>query len=303
MDLNDKRNQSGGQIPRGTHEPTVILGTTGDVTRVFERAMPRTGFYVKADDTIVYNVTSQINNININCRYRLMRPDGTITINLQVMQYTGGGAGQTLTVNLIEGWLLSVQMDTQNNNVPDGACYVLAAIGHGNTATGTGNTVLFADYLISFQWIGWPGSGINRDTQGRGWPETLVQATTGVGTQITLQLASGHRFAIDSVAVTLVTSATVANRLVVAELSDQTRVYVQAPTNQAQAASTTFTYYWGKGLQYGFLNGNTVYSPWVFDQESGGDIGVQVIAAAFALQAGDQFSNLIVRLRHWHEND
>lgn len=303
MDINDKRNQSGGFIPRGTHEETQILGTRGEVQPTFHRVLPHTAMYVTPADQLLLNVTPETFGGSMLLNYRLMLPDGTIQTAQETLQIVGNGNEQTKFIPLVEGWLLSVTVYFNSAQVPTGTTYVQVFLVRSGTAQVVWPTLLIGEYINSFYHLAWPGSPVIQPVNGRGWPNTKVAAAVGAGANITLQLDIHHRFVIDYVQVTLATAAAVANRLVQLNLFDGVRTFAVIPSNATQTASTTFQYFFAKGMQYIIYNTTEVFAPFPLDMESPSDAPLLITAAAFGLQAADQFSNMFVRTRQWQESD
>jgi len=303
QDKNDKHNISGNVFADSRSVQTEILGTLGDVDETFQRVMPRSGFYVKAEDTLLLNITSIPLTAQIFLNYRLLLPDGTIITAQENLTFTSVGNEIAKTIALVEGWLLSVTVELNTAQIPTGACYVQVFLIRGSFLNVVWPTQLIGDYLNSFYHLGWPGAPILKPTEGRGHPLTLVGGAVGAGLAIQLNLSNQFRFVIDSVDVVLVTSAAAANRFVRINLFDGTRTYIQASSGFAQAASLTTVYSFAAGEAFNSTATDVVNAPLPLNAEGAVDQPLNITATALNLQAADQFSNLFVRARAWHESD
>lgn len=304
MDINDKRNQSGGQIPAGVREETVILGTRGDVTHPFLRAMPRTGFYVKADDVINFQVTSDLNNLTMDIAWRLILPDGTVVRFEDRPLFTSGGSFQAFNYHLQEGWLVAASCSTLTSFVPEGTTFVQIIIGQATSTQGiVCQTILTSGTIQSFVGVSWPGT-IVRVTDGIGWNRNAGVGNPAAGAEWSFLFPNNKRTRIEAVTFTLATSAAVANRFVRLRLDTSGVTIVIFPSGVAQAASQTVTYTFSAGV--GPVSGDPtlIHAPLPLYLESDlNNIPLHISTLTNNLQGADQYSAIQLSIRQWHESD
>jgi hypothetical protein len=194
------------------------------------------------------------------------------------------------TVPLAEGYLLAVSAVATNSR-SRGIVFARAMLIRGSAGFVSQNAfqVLFADYPTNNAPVGWPNGRVLHPSEG---PGAIVRASTGnpaAGNDFSFIPADALRWRIQSLKATLTTSATVANRIVHALVTDAGgAVYWNEPAITAQVASTTVQYCFGPGLTpQPTVDGVAVIgvpSNLIIAQRH------QILSATTALQAGDQWS-------------
>jgi hypothetical protein len=224
----------------------------------------------------------------------------TITALLQVA--AANATTQAISIPLSEGYLLSVAVVEQSTNAPTrGVCFCRAFISRGPTqVTGPfAARVLLADYVVSNGPIGWPEGRVLAPTEGPGDLRAIAVGNPAAGSDWTFTVPANTRMRIQAVGMTFVASAAVANRNVRLMFSDGGNPYWRSSGQAVITAGQT------KGI-YG--------SPQSVVQNLGGEMNIptpiglimlagQLIQSATqALDAGDQFSQIIIEVEEWVDN-
>lgn len=300
---NDPRNQSGGQIPRGTHEETGVL-TKRLHHPIFERVLPRTAIYVTDSDVLSFNITSDVNNLQMLFAYRLMLTDGTIVRFQDTPTYTAAGSGQSFNYHLPEGWLLSASALANGNFVPEGSCLAQIILGQlGGAGVVVGDITLSSGCVQSFNGITWPGY-YRTSLESFGWARSTGVGAPAAGLDWSFALSQFRRTRIHTINFSLTTSVAVANRFVRVRLDTGGSTISIVPSGFAQVASTTVNYAFGVGLAAISSDPTLISAPipqfWENDVTNA---FYHVSSQTLNLQAADQLSGVNIFLRQWHESD
>jgi len=198
--------------------------------------------------------------------------------------------------DLEEGDLLSVRAYISGGDTKRGHCFVqvfLCAFGANFAA---GKLQLISDYVYNSFSPSWPG-GIQKDSiEGPGAFTVVSVANPSAGANLSYAVPQDALYKLFSVRFRLVTSATVADRLVQLAIDDATTnlFFVGAPS--AQGGSTTFDYY------FGVVAANT-YSAGVIPGLLNGPImlpaGFKIKAVIDSIQVGDQISVARIYAEEW----
>jgi hypothetical protein len=218
---------------------------------------------------------------------------------LQLTVPVTGGTPATVKLPLQEGYLLSV------------AASSATATGRGSTfvrcwlqqrgATGASIApamVLFADYTTQTAPIGWPPGRVLYPTEGTGLALELNPSNPSAGTDWSYQVPTSTRMRIESIGAKLVTSSTAGARVVhVYVLSGGGRGAWSCAVQQSIPASTTAQFSAAPGqfssvVDTVSING-PLPSPMILTSSS--TIGV----STSNIQAGDQWSNIVLLTEQW----
>lgn len=144
----------------------------------------------------------------------LRSDDGQITTSEDVLNAPNAGALVTKDIPLIEGFLMGVTIiDSTGNNVR-GNVFITAQIMRGTSTNNRTVRLLFADYVVGNQPIGYPFSRTTQSIDGRGAIVFQVGGAAGAGNETGFGLtAPGQRLSVHCASLTFVASAAVANRV------------------------------------------------------------------------------------------
>lgn len=304
QDRNDKYNISGAQFVQPADD-FQVMGSPGAVDDPFQRVLPRTAIYVVPADTLLLNVTAEFALFpSINLAYRLLLTDGTVQTFLQAFQITNGNGENTFSVQLPEGWLLSVTVEANTANIPTGAVYAQVFLIRGASGNLVWPTLLLGEYINSFFHIAWPGTPIRIPTEGRGFTQAINPANPGAGNNFSFTFDQRFRWRLDSLAFKFTTSAVVANRSVRLLIGTVALFNMAIPAPGVQAASTTLDYTWGTGLPYGATDATFGFTaPLPANLEWSTASHLPLITSIGNIDVGDTITAVIIRATSWIESD
>lgn len=293
------------------------------VTFEFNDLVPPSNVYINTGDGFAISWFSQLANINPVITARLLLPFGPISgqpdrgetdiegdkririgqvvIFQQQLNAAAVGIAASQFFPLQEGYLLSVSAGVLLGQVVKrGQTYVSLGLQRASIG-GFRYQELFADYIVNAGDTGWPNGRIIQSTEGPGNALTITVANPAAGADWTQAVPVGARWRLVSWAATLTTSATVANRLVRAQITDAGNIpYSWGAPTQAVPASTAAIVSALQSTTPPVATETSVAcvvpsNPYLF---AGDKIGTNTLN----IQAGDQWSNIRIKIEQWVEN-
>lgn len=179
--------------------------------------------------------------------------------------------------------------------VQRGACYVKIWL----RVEGIVVALLGAGYVTDTNTMIWPG-GLNESSiDGPGLIRSITGTNPAAGVEISDSVPTGARWKIRSLSFTLVTDATVSNRVVRLQTKFGTNLFSMISANTLQTASLTWTYSHdlnGENLE---ASGNLLLMLKLPDMILPADYNIQT--DTLNLQAGDNFSAPTMSVEEWIE--
>lgn len=172
-----------------------------------------TELYVSGDAQIRLRVTNWLSAFppSFNFTYKLILSDtGVLTTFEQLVQLTAGTT-QVQLFALQEGFLLSAEVQS-GSAANRGQVFVVAEIVRGSGADLKFERVLFADYVVTGQSIGFPTSGVQQSVNGRGFLHIINSGGFGAGAEVLMSPGANERMQLIGVNLTFVTSAAAGTR-------------------------------------------------------------------------------------------
>src|SRR5271157_221803 len=207
--------------------------------------------------------------------------------------------GATVRIPLIEGYLLSVAASATNGGTR-GLTFARCWLQQRSvTATGLpAAKVLFADYPTPYAPIGWPDGRVLYPTEGPGNIVEVVIGNPSAGMDWVYLFNAQTRARISSVGAKLATSATASNRIPrIQILSTASTIVWSAAVQQAQAASLTGQFSAGPAQVQSVVDTTTLVaslpSPCILAP------GETLRVSTLNIQAGDQWSNIVIVAEEW----
>jgi hypothetical protein len=238
-----------------------------------------------------------VTNVNLSVTARILNPDGTLTYCEwdQVFPLNGG---LTALVALAPGYLVGLTITCNNGVVSDGVLFCVAGLIHRPQPGAPLDTLLIAHYVSYWAPAGWPMSIVGHISDTRGFPFVANQRAPGAGSYAQYTCVDQYLEVISAQA-TLTTDAVAGNRQVYGMVTPygggQSSVTI---SNAIQAASTSVAYTFAVGLQIEDAAGGAqqlMPLPAGLVVASGGQIRLY----AAGMDAGDQWSNLVILGRAW----
>lgn len=270
-----------------------------ELTFATQNLQPPTPLYVTVSDTMQLTVWNHVTGIEVDITGRVLRADGSIIRIFQPVFPTANRAANVVKVNLPNGWLLDISINTPTASVARGQCFAQCTIVRGAAAALSAVQLLAQDYVATGLAMQWPGGLVRSPLEGPGF---IVSQTTTVGAGLdwSFTVPSNTRWKVRAVSAFLTASATVASRLVALNLKDTVgNIYYGMQCNASQTASQALRYNWYPGAPFTALITSVITSPIPTDTVLFTNMSISVTTAN--LQAGDQWSLITMAVEEWIE--
>lgn len=273
------------------HHPSDL--TAEQVTRLAMSGVP-----VRTRDVIVLRILNTTANTTIQFGGRVLKQDGTqVDINQQLV-LAPNVVVREISIPLLDGWLLSFQVNAQDAAFAYATMYVEAFLSFGTGTSTQRYRTLFSDYLDARSAIAWPHIERIVPGEGPGDIRSLSSPNPAAGAEINDVLTAELKYHFKSLSFTLVTDATAANRRVSLEiLEDSGGVVAQIPVQVAQTASLTWRYTFAMGVPVILDTVGLLMVLPIPDMFMNGDYEINTVTQN--LQPGDNFSGYVANLNAW----
>lgn len=272
----------------------VLAGPSNIVTFGLVKVAPPSPLYIQRDDQLAFLFQSSFANDQLLVSGRFLRAaDGQVVPFTAAFKVSGAGNRNVQTLALGEGYLLSLSAVSFSSSVR-GQLFCTAFIQRGLVATAplTGaNQILFSDYVMSDQPVGWPGGRIVGAVEGTGGFISGTQANPAAGADISVPVTPNVTLRMHWISATLTTSATVATRIPTFFIGGSGQGVPNVAPITGQAASTAVVYKLIQTVQPYTDAGTNVTLPLPPNLVLPTASSVFVTSTA-GIQAGDQWSNI-----------
>ncbi len=268
------------------------------MTGVPLEALSQSGVPTRRRDLIVIRVLNISSSATIQFGGRLLKEDGTqVDINEQKSLSTTSVV-QEFTIQVVNGWLLSFQVNAQGATFEPGTMYIEAFLSFGSGTSTQRYRTLFSGYLDARTALAWPRVFRSIPGEGQGDIRTFSIAQPAAGVELLSGSLPEGKYHFTTIHFNLVTDGTSANRHVSLQvLEDGGGVVFQIGSNINHTA--------GVPLHYTFsLMGSTqvdltaAFAAFPFpDMFMNGDYELNTVTTN--LQAGDRFSALSANVEFW----
>ncbi len=183
-------------------------------------------------------------------------------------------------------------VSTASISLKPGQTFVRVLVEHGAGPDPVVLTQLTEGYVTDHHNLKWPSAAAFTSTQSHNFLTTLTSADPAAGAEITFTVPANAQLDVSAVRFTLTTSVAAANRQVHVVVDDGATVLYDAPANAVQAASLTRNYNVTFQTAQPAATDNEIYI--AMPIRSRLSSGFRIRTATTALQAGDDFSAMIV---------
>lgn len=293
----------------------------------FQHVDPPSLQYIQRDDVLVLQAMSVIANETVYVFIRMLlpyasipgQPDGGSTSAVTIESLTGPGyvqviaeqlnlgaafAVQRLTIPLTEGYLLSVAVGTANSG-RRGQTFARVWLNRGPIVAPVQNAgaVLFADYVTTSTPSGWPYGRIISPVEDPGNIVDTSTANPAAGADLISVHAITGRARLAAFKATFTASATVANRFPSFQVAEAGggNVRWQVQDTVAVTASQVITYSLAPGGTNVRGGGSPIFATMPVPSPEFDYAGVQVNSVTQGIQAGDQWSAILMVTEEWLE--
>jgi len=260
-----------------------------------ESAVPPIDYYVAQDDVLNINAFSSIAGGSITVSWRLLLPDGTVKLNQQQLALTANRAKQTTTVQLTEGFLLSIFV-INGVALSGNRTYVQIRLRKGS-AVFTDEQVLVQGYLSSERFLSWPPGIHENGSDGQGAVISITGTVPGAGAEISETVPTNAMWQLLAFRYSLVTAVAAATRQSDLLMDDGTNTFLENAPASTQAASLTQIYNWQAGIQNAAVANGIIAGP--FAQPIYLIAGFRIRTHTFNIQAADQYTAPQYLVKEW----
>lgn len=200
---------------------------------------PDQALYLQNNDFIGFNFLTNTANQQIKVNYRYLTPQGEIKEG----SFTTAKFNPTLfqKITLGECWLLSFDLE-QLVTTAGQWCFAQVVLLRNSTAVsaiGNSYATIWQGYVPGAAPEGWPGTPLQRITDGQGFMRSIVGASPAAGAEVNETVPGNSRWQLIALTVTLNTSAAVASRNTGFKITDGITTKYLIHSSNSQAASST----------------------------------------------------------------
>ena len=259
-------------------------------------ASPPVDAYVGKDDQLWVMTACSLSNTVLTVTARLLLPDGTIVPNQWTIAAPNQRTGFFTPLALPECFILSVAV-VSNSSFGAGTVYVTLNISRGVPSLAQQYQVLVKGYVNGSIPLCYPGGLQTTNLDCAGNIRTVTGTTPAAGTNSSDTVPTGAKWQVLAIQLQLVSSVTVANRVVAILFDDGGSVFSSNINNVVQAASSTFTWSFAPGLINQAVVNNIVMT--CIPNKVFLYPGYRIRSSILALQAGDQISQIFYQVQEW----
>jgi len=213
------------------------------------RAAPPSPVYVGVDDRIYMRGASVGGSHTLRISGRVLLPDGIVVPFVETLSTTGATFSIS-TFRIPEGFLLSLAAALVSAATPSGIVWVEIGILRGRPADYQTAQILISAAPSSSSSVSWP-PGIHRlSVDEPGHIVVAANSDAAAGAEFSVSVPATQRWRLDAIRLPFVTDATVANRSPRIEFVTGATILWRSRPFDVQAASTTRTYNWARGVTY-----------------------------------------------------
>jgi hypothetical protein len=259
----------------------------------------RAGLYTTGEDHLRIRCLNSVTNAVVGVRGRFLAR-GARDVQILARDF-GPDADRSPggnTLHLGDGLLTDLTAMILSGAVQHGQLWVGVEVGRGTGLGGQTLAFLMEGYVTSEHRLSWPGGSHEAPLGGPGALRSIAGSAPAAGANISETVPTGARWRVLACRFTLVTSATVANRVVGIDLDDGTTSFYSMAARNLQAASQTFTYTVGTGFAYDISAPDNRFGIPIPDGVELG-AGYRFRTTVFNIQAGDQLSAPQLLVREW----
>jgi len=255
-------------------------------------------FYLTGEEELQLTDYANAAGVTLRVTGRILRPDNTISRIQFDHSPNSNRTPATKIAALSEGWLLGLTVRAIAGTPPFGSVWVALDLLLGSSGATQVVQALGAGFCTTNTPYQLPGGVNMMPLDGPGNLRSITGTTPGAGVDITETVPTGARWELLAFRFQLVTSVTVATRVVRLTLDDGTNVYFDANANVGQAASLTQIYDASQGLFVAQSVAN-IQVPISLPINLRMGAGHRIRTVSSALQVGDQYSAVQYLVREW----
>lgn len=223
-----------------------------------EQVSPHSYLYVTQSDILTVQFVSTTAGIGVKVNYKILRPDGTITVGQEDgLSVAAPGLGQ-IQVALTEGFLMNVAVGNTGPNITRGDLFVFGILERGRGVARVTTQTLFQGYATRQNRINWPYTNTDAGTFAAGRLFARSMGNPAAGQDWQFATLPFTRTRLIAVVATFTTSAVANSRTPMIVLDDGVNIIYEAPSPSTQIAGLSVRYSWGSGVTSTLINGSKV---------------------------------------------
>lgn len=256
--------------------------------------------YIQKEDRLLFTVLNASGGGGeVDISARILLETGDIIPFRSQFLFLSSSAPQTLAIDLTEGFLLSIAIETPTINIVRGSLLCIVTLIRGVGGIAFTDAVLIQDYVTTTTKVGWPSGVIAQGKSGFGATNNITVAAPAAGAELSFGATLHTASMLHSIFFTLTTAVAAANREVTLVLDDGTTPITQIPSGFTQLASLSHSYCFALGVtQFAgaqvLLHVAPVPPVQLFP-------GWRIRTLTTNLQAADQYSAAKMFLEQWPE--
>lgn len=258
---------------------------------------PPADLYLSADDSIQVDVLSATAGLNTSVSIRLLRTDGTITIEEESITTVALPATATARYRLAEGFLLSVMVRATTLNTIRGQIFATVSFIRSFGSTPTVTYTLVQGYVTTISRVSWPILQPDWPTNGQGNLVTHLVTAPGAGANVVFTQSTALRWRLLAGAFLFTTSATVITRNIEVQLQNAGNFVADSWCPFGQAASAAQQYVITPGIPA--VTGTPFVPNVAWPTDLRMQPGTVLIMTVVNFQAGDAFTNIVLQTEEW----
>jgi hypothetical protein len=279
-----------------TAQSGAVISKPPQVTFESHVVSPPNTIYLSATMRAVVVYFSNVAATPISIIFRILRPDGTITIITRKVFAAAGLAVQTEDIPLTEGFLVNVTVTATQSGFA-AQTFVAAYLEYASSSQADILQILFQGTIHQGRYLSWPVPPTDQFIAGQGSLRTIIGTNPAAGAEISETVPANTRWRLISLHANLTTSAVVANRVVHVQLDDGANLFFQSDPNENQPASSLFGYNFTSGPLLNSALSQQVMLPLPLTPLLGPGYRIRTLTAA--LDGGDDWNAPVYLVEEW----
>lgn len=263
-----------------------------------DNASPPTETYILPDDLLQLSIFTTVVPILFIVSARILMPDGNVMPNSWSYRITTPRVTSTFIVNLPEGFLLSVTVETDSVGSL-GQCFSSVSIVRSQVPPRFFTQMLLQGYTTGGCPLSWPPAILRLATEGRGNIRSIAGTTPAPGTNITETVPLNTLWRLSAFSFQLITSAAAGTRGVKLVIDDGTNVvyWIEVPVVQDIGAGASNIYWFADGM---YTPVATTYNANItLPRELLMQPGWRIRTFVLGIDAGDQLNTVRYVVEEW----
>lgn len=256
--------------------------------------------YLGPDNALRLTTFNAAAGVRLTVAGQLLHDDGRIrNVSFDHVPNTDRTAAST-TSQVGCGWLINAQVFAAAGTPRRGQCFARLQVTQGLTGALLSIATLLQGYAQDTTALAWPGSPVIASTEGPGCIRQITGTDPAVNTEISETVPTNARWRLLEFRASLLTDATVANRVVVILLDNGTTVFHAVDGNYNHTASLNADYQLFDYGALGVQQNGRVYLPMPSSVILLG--GSRIRTSTANLQAGDNWGAPQLLVEEWIED-